>query len=157
MQQFNYEIRHLAGIKNETADGMSRVFEDISSLHITNLMRTAPTCEQARLERQQGIISPSTFLLGTEHPDPQSCVQCGDDDEGPGGPDGEGGLDEALFNMVTARLCGIEEQVYQLPEVGDVATFGAHEAETEEEHERQVAELSEGATFEAMEDEESSK
>jgi hypothetical protein len=135
MQQFNYEIRHLAGIRNETADGMSRVFEDISSLHITNLMRTAPTCEQARLERQQGIISPSTFLLGTEDPNPASCVQCGDDDEGPGGPDGEGGADEALFNMITARLCSMEVENYELPEVGEVATFGAHGVGTEEDFE----------------------
>ena len=117
MQQFNYEIRHLEGVKNEIADGMSRIFEDISSLHISNLMRTAPTCEQARIERQQGIISPSTFLRGAVDPDVSSCTQCGDED-GPDGPDGEGGSDEALFNMVTARLCGIEENAYRLPVLG---------------------------------------
>ena len=148
MQQFNYEIRHLEGVKNEIADGMSRIFEDISSLHISNLMRTAPTCEQARIERQQGIISPSTFLQGTIDPDASKCVQCGD--EGPEGPDGEGGSDEALFNMVTARLCGIEENAYRLPVLGEVASFGSHEAVDDETFDKQVASLSEGATFEEI-------
>ena len=148
MQQFNYEIRHLEGVKNEIADGMSRIFEDISSLHISNLMRTAPTCEQARIERQQGIISPSTFLQGTIDPDVSKCVQCGD--EGPEGPDGEGGSDEALFNMVTARLCGIEENAYQLPVLGEVASFGSHEAVDDETFDKQVAALSKGAIFEEI-------
>ena len=153
MQQFNYEIRHLAGVQNETADGMSRVFEDLSSLHITNLMRTAPTCEEARLERQQGIIAPSTFLLGAVDQDPLSCVQCGEED-GPGGPDGEGGSDEALFNMVTARLCSIEEGSYNSPTLGDVAIFGAHDASgsenSDEDFDRQVDLLAEGAVFEDL-------
>jgi hypothetical protein len=156
MQQFNYEIRHLAGIKNEIADGMSRVFEDISSLHISNLMQTAPTCEQARLERQQGIISPSTFLLGTTDPDPLSCIQCGtdEDDEGPGGPDGEGGADEALFNMVTARMCESSTGTYTLPDMEEPVRFGAHEAKSDEEFDKEVGILAEGATFEAVEESE---
>ena len=153
LQQFDYEIRHLEGIKNETADGMSRVFEDISSLHISNLMRTAPTSEQARLERQQGIIAPSTFMLGppakADSTTAAAVIQCGDD-EGPGGPEGEGGSDEALFNAVSARL--VSEEDYRCPGMGDVAVFGAQEGVTDEAYEALVTLLSEGATFEPAEE-----
>lgn len=79
-------------------------------------------------------------------------MQCGD--EGPEGPDGEGGSDEALFNMVTARLCGIEEEnAYQLPVLGEVASFGSHEAVNDETFDKQVASLSEGAIFEEINEE----
>lgn len=152
LQQFDYEIRHLEGAKNETADGMSRVFEDISSLHISNLMRTAPTSEQARLERQQGIIAPSTFMMAPptqEQGRGSSVIQC-EDDEGPGGPDGEGGSDEALFNAVSARLSSDED--YRCPEIGEVAVFGSQEGITEEVYDKLVELMSEGATFEAVDE-----
>ena len=61
LQQFDYEIRHLPGKDNEPADFLSRLFE---SLHTSNLMIDAPTTEQARKERQEGIIAPSSMLRG---------------------------------------------------------------------------------------------
>ena len=91
LQQFSYEIRHVDGNRNCTADGMSRVFEDLSALHISNLMATAPTDEQARQERQQGIIAPSTRVGGIDLSQPVSeGVHC---DDGPDGPEAEGGSD----------------------------------------------------------------
>ena len=96
LQQFDYEIRHLPGKLNEPVDSLSRLFE---SLHVSNLMVDAPTVEQARLERQQGIIAPSTLLAGlTKEGTAPSC----DDGDCMEGIDGDGGLDEALFNACGA-------------------------------------------------------
>jgi hypothetical protein len=95
LQQFDYEIRHLPGKLNEPVDSLSRLFD---SLHINNLFIDAPTTEQAKKERQQGIIAPATVLRGVEA-DP-SAPQCDDGDCEEW--DGEGGLDEALFNACGA-------------------------------------------------------
>jgi hypothetical protein len=96
LQQFDYEIRHLPGKLNEPVDSLSRLFE---SLHINNLLIDAPTTEQARLERQQGIISPSTLLQGSTKEN--TAPPC-DDGDCMDGIDGDGGLDEALFNACGA-------------------------------------------------------
>jgi hypothetical protein len=56
LEQFTYEVRHVDGIRNSTADGKSRIFEDLSALHIANLMATAPTDEQARRERDRKSV-----------------------------------------------------------------------------------------------------
>ncbi|TEB19519.1 hypothetical protein C9890_0201 [Perkinsus sp. BL_2016] len=98
LQQFDYEIRHLPGKLNEPVDSLSRLFE---SLHVSNLMIDAPTVEQARLERQQGIIAPSTLLAGlTKEGTAPPC----DDGDCMEGVDGDGGLDEALFNACGAAI-----------------------------------------------------
>jgi hypothetical protein len=57
LEQFEYEIRHLSGSQNEISDGLSR-------LHLRNLMLTAPTNAEAEAERRQGIIAPSTHVVG---------------------------------------------------------------------------------------------
>jgi hypothetical protein len=102
LQQFTYEIRHVDGNQNATADGMSQIFEDLSSLHIANLMATAPTNEQARKERQLGIVAPSTRVLGGgAFRQLDEVTQCGED-EMPDGP--EGGSDEALFAGIVGGM-----------------------------------------------------
>jgi hypothetical protein len=94
MQQYNYEVRHLAGKLNAEADSMSRIFEH---LHLSNLFATAPTSEQADLERTAGIIASSTRLCGNSETDLVDKFQhCEEGD--PEGFDGEGGLDSALFS-----------------------------------------------------------
>ena len=57
MEQFEYEVRHLPGSKNEISDGLSR-------LHMRNLMLTAPTNAEAEAERTKGIITPGTYVEG---------------------------------------------------------------------------------------------
>ena len=151
LQQFAYEIRHVDGNRNCTADGMSRIFEHLSSLHIANLMATAPTDEQARRERQEGIIAPSTKVVGggpaLEMSEAYHC------DEGPDGPEGEGGSDEALFAGLWAdsgvRFPPMSNGVEPAP--GNFAKFCAHEGETDEEFDQMVEEQSEGAVFEDVE------
>jgi hypothetical protein len=90
LQQFDYEIRHLPGKDNEPADSRSRLFE---SLHISNLMIDAPTTEQARKERQEGIIAPSPMLGGIS-PDTK-FLMCDDGDDL---EENDDNLVEALFN-----------------------------------------------------------
>lgn len=90
MQQYDYEVRHLAGKLNTEADSMSRIFEH---LHLSNLFATAPSSEQADLERRSGVIASSTRLCGNSEADFEHCAE-GEDE----GPDGEGGLDSALFS-----------------------------------------------------------
>ena len=152
LQQFSYEIRHVDGNRNCTADGMSRIFEDLSSLHIANLMATAPTDEQARRERQEGIIAPSTRVIGGGDlkllPE---VVQC---DEGPDGPEGEGGSDEALFAGLWA------DSGMSLPSLNDegdasghFARFCAHGAEDDVDFEQMVEQQADGAEFEEVEPE----
>jgi hypothetical protein len=97
MQQYTYEVRHLSGKLNAEADAMSRIFEN---LHLSNLFATAPTSEQADLERKSGIIAPSTRLAGqSETGFSNHFEHCDDSAEG---PDGEGGLDSALFQAHSA-------------------------------------------------------
>ena len=98
MQQYNYEVRHLSGKANSEADSMSRVFEN---LHLSNLFATAPTSEQADRERKEGIIAPSTRLCGAETDFPADFQHCDEGGEVEG-PDGEGGLDSALFSAHSA-------------------------------------------------------
>ena len=90
MQQYNYEVRHLSGVLNAEADSMSRIFEH---LHLSNLFATAPSTEQADLERKTGVIASSTRLCGNSEADFEHCEE-GEEE----GPDGEGGLDSALFS-----------------------------------------------------------
>jgi hypothetical protein len=152
LQQFSYEIRHVDGVRNSTADGMSRIFEDLSSLHMANLMATAPTDEQARRERQEGIIAPSTRVVGGGEllPWKEKC------DEGPDGPEGEGGSDEALFAGLWAdlgaRLPPLQEG--SEAEMGNFARFCANEAEEESTFEQMVEQQANGALFEDVELEE---
>jgi hypothetical protein len=151
LQQFPYEIRHVDGNRNCTADGMSRIFEHLSSLHIANLMATAPTDEQARRERQEGIIAPSTQVVGGGPAlGNLEAYHC---DEGPDGPEGEGGSDEALFAGLWAdsgvRLPPMQDGVESAP--GNFARFCAHEGEADEGFEQMVEEQSEGAVFEDAE------
>lgn len=94
LQQYDYEVRHLPGKLNEPVDSLSRLFE---SLHLNNLFIDAPTTKQANLERRQGIIAPSTVLVGASGP-AVGCDEGDRDDEN----EGDSGLDEALFNA-----CGI--------------------------------------------------
>ena len=116
LQQYDYEVRHLPGKLNEPVDSLSRLFE---SLHLNNLFIDAPTTEQANLERQQGIIAPSTVLVGASGP----AVGC---DEGDSGDENEGdsGLDEALFNA-----CGLLGED-QLMDIAQFTHMGANETET---------------------------
>jgi hypothetical protein len=63
---------------------------------------TAPTNEQAALERTRGVICSSTFLAGLERNtvpsvDPQDLEEEGEVHEG----DGEGGLDEDFFQALS--------------------------------------------------------
>lgn len=111
LQQFDYEIRHLPGKDNEPADSLSRLFE---SLHISNLMTDAPTTEQARKERQEGIIAPSTKLGGISLA--TKFLTCDDGDELEGNDDH---LEEALFNA-----CGITTKAA----LSDYASFTNMEA-----------------------------
>lgn len=95
LEQFEYEIRHIAGTNQEVADGLSR-------LHLRNLTMTAPTNEQAALERTRGIICSSTFLAGVERNstpagDPEDLDDEGEPEEG----DGEGGLDKNFFEALS--------------------------------------------------------
>jgi hypothetical protein len=95
LEQFQYEIRHIAGKDQEVSDGLSR-------LHLRNLTLTAPTNEQAALERKRGVICSSTFLAGLERnskpsEDPQDLEEDDEVHEG----DGEGGLDEEFFQAIS--------------------------------------------------------
>ena len=151
LQQFTYEVRHVDGNRNCTADGMSRIFEQLSSLHIANLMATAPTDEQARRERQEGIIAPSTKVVGAGSTQlPAESYYC---DEGPSGPEGEGGSDEALFAGLWAdsgvRLPPVGATIDA--ESGGFARFCAQEEGDEVEFEQMVKEQSEGVQFEELE------
>jgi hypothetical protein len=151
LQQFTYEVRHVDGNRNCTADGMSRIFEQLSSLHIANLMATAPTDEQARRERQEGIIAPSTQVVGQGPAPFPSELYC--DDEGPDGPEAEGGSDAALFAGLWAesgvQLPYLGEGVESLE--GNFAKFCAQEAGDEEEFEKMVKECADGALVEEVE------
>jgi hypothetical protein len=65
-------------------------------------MRTAPTNEEAALERTRGVIASSTYLAGVErerHPsaEPQDLEDLGEVEEG----DGEGGLDNQFFEALS--------------------------------------------------------
>ena len=95
LEQFDYEIRHIPGKNQEVSDGLSR-------LHLRNLTMTAPTNEQAALERTRGIICSSTFLAGLERntvpsADLQDLEEEGEVHEG----DGEGGLDDDFFQALS--------------------------------------------------------
>jgi hypothetical protein len=92
LEQFDYEIRHLSGSKNEISDGLSR-------LHMRNLMATAPTNAEAAAERMAGIITPRTHLEGASVAEQPFISEDPDDI----GDDGEGGRDEALFQAVIGR------------------------------------------------------
>ena len=152
LEQFTYDVRHVDGVRNATADGMSRIFEDLSSLHIANLMATAPTDEQARREREQGIIAPSTRVVCQQQLELSKDVQ--QVDEIPEGPDGSGGADEALFAGLYAG------DGLRLPELGPeceektgvFATFCANEVGNEEEYDQMVQAQSEGASFEEVQE-----
>lgn len=150
LEQFTYDVRHVDGIRNATADGMSRIFEDLSSLHIANLMATAPTDEQARREREQGIIAPSTRVCCQDQLElSQEVTQV---DEIPEGPDGSGGADEALFAGLFAgdglRLPELSPEVES--KTGVFATFCAHESGTEEAYDQMVQQHSEGMVVEEL-------
>jgi hypothetical protein len=152
LQQFSYEIRHVDGVRNATADGMSRIFEDLSTLHIANLMATAPTDEQARRERQEGIIAPSTRIVcDSELKQISGIEQC---DDGPDGPVGEGGSDEALFAGLWATegapLPNLECDL-EAPE-GPLAMFCGNEVGTEAEFDESVRQLSEGVQVESLDE-----
>jgi hypothetical protein len=148
LQQFTYEIRHVDGNRNCTADGMSRIFEHLSSLHIANLMATAPTDEQAKRERQEGIIAPSTTVVGGGSvqglPEAYHC------DEGPDGPEGEGGSDEALFAGLWAdsgvRFPLLQDGVDSAH--ANFARFCAQEAGADVDFDQMVEQQAEGAVFE---------
>jgi hypothetical protein len=96
MQQFNYEVRHLSGKLNAEADSMSRIFEH---LHLSNLFATAPSTDQADLERRTGVIASSTRLCGNSNSE-ADFEHCEEGEEE--GLDGEGGLDSALFSAHVA-------------------------------------------------------
>jgi hypothetical protein len=153
LEQFTYEVRHVDGVRNATADGMSRIFEDLSSLHIANLMATAPTDEQARREREQGIIAPSTRVCCQHQLELSSGVR--QVDEIPEGPDGSGGSDEALFAGLYAsgelRLPELEPEFES--KTGVFAMFCASELSSEishddEQYNQMVEEQSEGVAIE---------
>jgi hypothetical protein len=98
LEQFEYEIRHIAGKNQEVSDGLSR-------LHLKNLTLTAPTNEQAALERQRGVICSSTFLAGLERnskpsDESQDLEEEGEIHEG----DGEGGLDDDFFQAISRSV-----------------------------------------------------
>lgn len=96
LEQFEYEIRHLSGSQNEISDGLSR-------LHLRNLMLTAPTNAEAEAERRQGIIAPSTHVVGVP---PVAEPLKNDEDKDEDDTNGEGGLDEALFNAMQGGPTG---------------------------------------------------
>ncbi len=94
MQQYDYEVRHLSGKLNAEADSMSRIFEH---LHLSNLFATAPTSEQADLERTTGITASSTRLCENSEQDFEKDFQpCDEGDHEV--CDREGGLDSVLFS-----------------------------------------------------------
>jgi len=138
LEQFDYEIRHIAGKNQEVADGLSR-------LHLHNLLTTAPTSEEAAAERRKGIIAPSTLLEGVD------AVLLKESEEEEGDPEveegnGEGGLDEDFFKALgakatdnvslptlrTQQLKSIGDSTFEV-EVGEVATANAAQASWEEE------------------------
>ena len=106
LEQFDYEIRHIAGTKQEVSDGLSR-------LHLRNLTLSAPTDAEAALERTRGVIASSTYLAGVErerHPSPElQDIEEGEVHEG----DGEGGLDANFFEA----LSRLEHPIEQAPAV----------------------------------------
>jgi hypothetical protein len=149
LEQFNYEVRHVDGVRNATADGMSRIFEDLSTLHIANLMATAPTDEQARRERQQGIIAPATRVAPSGELEKSNVIiQVEDEVEG---PPGEGGPDEALF----AGLWAMEDPTYpKLDESSKwFAVLCSNEVGDEEEYDKMLKEASHDVNIEELEDE----
>lgn len=150
LQQFQYEIRHVDGNRNSTADGMSRIFEDLSTLHIANLMATAPTDEQARKERQEGIIAPSTRIGGVVDLKPLPGVELCDD--GPDGPEGEGGSDEALFAGLWVLPSAPVSQAVDGEANQAWVTMCSNEV-TEEEFDNLVSARSEGVEVEEMAEE----
>lgn len=94
LEQFEYEIRHIAGAKQEVADGLSR-------LHLRNLTLSAPTDAEAAIERTKGVISSSTYLAGVERErNPSSELQDLEEGEIHEG-DGEGGLDVQFFEALS--------------------------------------------------------
>jgi hypothetical protein len=93
LEQFSYEIRHISGVNNEISDGLSR-------LHIRNLTLTAPTSEEAEVERKTGIITSSTHLVGVPGNAGKFVETKESEEEGGDDADGEGGMDEALFQGV---------------------------------------------------------
>jgi hypothetical protein len=95
LEQFDYEIRHIPGKDQEVADGLSR-------LHLRNLTLTAPTNEQAALERRKGIIASNTYLAGVERDrHPTEDLQDLEEDEEVHDGDGEGGLEENFFEALS--------------------------------------------------------
>jgi hypothetical protein len=94
LEQFEYEIRHIAGKDQEVSDGLSR-------LHLRNLMASAPTNEEAALERTRGVIASSTYLAGLErNQQPASNLQDLEEEGEVHEGDGEGGLDEGFFQAL---------------------------------------------------------
>ncbi len=133
MQQYDYEVRHLSGKLNAEADSMSRIFEH---LHLSNLFATAPTTEQANLERTAGIIASSTRLCGNSDNDFEKDFQpCEEGDHE--ACDGEGGLDSALFSAHLASE-NFDHRDLQAAALGVLTSNG-----------RQAGHLSE-ETFEAL-------
>ena len=61
-------------------------------------MMTAPTNEEAEVERTRGIIAPSTHVVGT--PVVTEPLEQLEDLDDPDVSNGEGGLDEALFQAM---------------------------------------------------------
>ena len=107
LEQFEYEIRHIAGKNQEVSDGLSR-------LHLRNLMSSAPTNTEAALERTRGVIAASTYLAGLErNQQPTADAQDLEEDEEVHEGDGEGGLDEKFFEA----LSRLEQPITPTPAV----------------------------------------
>jgi transposase InsO family protein len=117
LEQFDYEVRHLPGKKNEISDGLSR-------LHMRNLMLTAPTNKEAEVERTKGIITSGTYVEGV--PEISEPITCEDPDEDDS--KGEGGLDEALFQLMQG---GPTSEVFEIEPTKE-ASDKAVEAEWQE-------------------------
>ena len=130
LEQFEYEIRHIAGKNQEVADGLSR-------LHLRNLTLTAPTNEEAKQERTRGVIASSTYLAGLErNTQPKEELQDLEEDEEVHEGNGEGGLDDNFFEA----LSRCEQPIAPIPAVcqrmsatldGWGATFEADQASKE--------------------------
>ncbi len=116
LEQFQYEIRHLSGIQNEISDGLSR-------LHLRNLTLTAPTNAEAEAERTKGIIAPSTHVVGVSEPVEPLIDENDRDDEDD--TNGEGGSDEALFQVMQG---GFSDEIFEA-ELTVEASSRAEEAE----------------------------
>jgi hypothetical protein len=150
LEQFSYEIRHVDGIRNATADGMSRIFEELSSLHIANLMATAPTDEQARREREQGIIAPSTKVVCNQELELLPDVKQFEEEVGKS--EREGCSEEALFaglyasDQLPLPVMGTEME----SKFGPVAMFCGNDAGTQEEFDEMVRTKSEGVSIDEI-------